>query len=58
MNKVQIWVKNITSDKELQNGTHELVCDTYCYGIRQMNRRITLSAREYLSVKQQGYFPD
>lgn len=56
MNKVEVYVKNIKSDKVLPSGCHELICDTDSWGHIVHNRRLILSPTEYESVKRHGYF--
>ena len=55
MNTLKTYVTNITSDID-EDGWHTLVCDTDCWGHREFGTTISLSPRNYASVKEKGYY--
>lgn len=55
MNTLKTYVTNITSDID-DNGWHTLICDTDCWGHREFGTTVSLSPRDYASVKEKGYY--
>lgn len=55
MNLVEMWVKNITSHREV-DGLHCITADFYCYGRKEIQVTKYLTDNEWYSVKFNGYY--
>lgn len=57
MNKLEIYVSNITSDTMDETGKyHILICDTNCWRSKRYNVEQRLNKEEYESVQAHGYY--
>lgn len=58
MNLVETCVSNITSDEEVEEvkGLHKITADFDCYGRKEIQTTKYLTALDYKSVLEKGYY--